>query len=109
MTRRPLTRANLQLALAIEESSAQQAGAPRQSQTDRCLTTGMPLAGSGVDPKLLSTSMRKDGQLEVDYKGHPLYYFIADKKPGDLTGQGLNNFGGSWYVVSPAGDKIDKS
>ena len=69
----------------------------------------MPLAGSGVDPKLLSTSMRKDGQLEVDYKGHPLYYFIADKKPGDLTGQGLNNFGGSWYVVSPAGDKIDKS
>ena len=108
MTRRPLTRANLQLALAIEESSAQQAGAPRQSQTDRCLTTGMLLAGGGVDPKLLSTSMRKDGQLEVDYKGHPLCYFIA-KKLGDLTGQGLNNFGGSWYVLSPAGDKIDKS
>ena len=73
------------------------------------LTTGKPLAGTGVNASLLGTSARTDGQLEVVYNGHPLYYFIADKKAGDLTGQGINNFGGPWYVVSPSGNKVDKS
>jgi predicted lipoprotein with Yx(FWY)xxD motif len=73
------------------------------------LTTGKPLAGTGINASLLGTSARSDGQLEVVYNGHPLYYFIADKKPGDNTGQGINNFGGPWYVVGPSGNKVDKS
>jgi predicted lipoprotein with Yx(FWY)xxD motif len=72
------------------------------------LTTGMPIAGTGVNQGLLGTSARTDGKLEVVYNGHPLYYFIADKKAGDTTGQGLNNFGGPWYVLSGSGNKIDK-
>jgi len=24
-----------------------------------------------------------------------------------VTGQGIHNFGGGWYVVTPAGDEID--
>jgi predicted lipoprotein with Yx(FWY)xxD motif len=55
------------------------------------VTTGKPVAGTGVDANLLGTSVRSDGQLEVVYNGHPLYYFIADKKAGDTTGQGINN------------------
>jgi predicted lipoprotein with Yx(FWY)xxD motif len=35
-------------------------------------------------------------------RGPPLYYFISDKKAGDVTGQGIDAFGGLWYVVSPS-------
>jgi hypothetical protein len=28
-------------------------------------------------------------------------------KRGDTNGQGLNQFGAGWYVVSPAGKKIE--
>jgi len=70
------------------------------------LTTGTPQALSGVNASLLGTTARRDGTTEVTYAGHPLYYFIADKKPGDVTGQDINAFGGPWYVVSPSGMQI---
>jgi hypothetical protein len=35
--------------------------------------------------------------------GWPLYTFVKDKAPGDVTGQGVKNFGGTWYAVSPSG------
>jgi hypothetical protein len=35
---------------------------------------------------------------------------VQDTKPGDTTkGQNLNAFGAEWYVLSPAGNKVDKS
>ena len=71
--------------------------------------TGAPVAGAGVHQSLLATTARKDGSMEVVYNGHPLYYFISDKQPGDTTGQALSSFGADWYVLSPAGTKIDKS
>jgi len=71
--------------------------------------TGAPTAGPGVNQSLLATTTRKDGSTEVVYSGHPLYYFISDKQPGDTTGQGLSSFGANWYVLSAAGTKIDKS
>ena len=46
-------------------------------------------------------------QQQVTYNGHPLYYFANDKAAGDARGQGINRFGGGWYVVDPAGNKID--
>jgi predicted lipoprotein with Yx(FWY)xxD motif len=70
------------------------------------LTSGAPQAGSGVTASLLGTTTRQDGKTEVTYAGHPLYYFISDAKAGDVTGQGVNAFGGPWYVVSPAGMQI---
>jgi predicted lipoprotein with Yx(FWY)xxD motif len=71
------------------------------------LTSTGDKAGSGVSAAELGTTTRKDGSTQVTYNGHPLYYFVADRKPGDTTGQGLNQFGAPWYVVSPAGNKID--
>jgi len=56
---------------------------------------------------LLGTSKRADGTTQVTYKGHPLYYFVQDKKAGDTKGQDIDGFGAAWYVVSPAGKKID--
>jgi predicted lipoprotein with Yx(FWY)xxD motif len=70
------------------------------------LTKGAPQAGAGVTASLLGTTQRKDGTVEVTYAGHPLYYFIADTKPGQLSGQGIDAFGAEWYVVSPKGTQI---
>ena len=69
-------------------------------------TKGKPVAGHGVRASLLGTTKRKDGKLEVTYNGHPLYYFVSDRKPGQTTGQALNQFGAPWWVLSPAGKKI---
>jgi len=72
------------------------------------LTTGKPIAVRGARAALLGTTKRKDGKLEVTYAGRPLYYWIGDKKPGQTTGQGINQFGAPWWVLSPAGTEIHK-
>jgi predicted lipoprotein with Yx(FWY)xxD motif len=72
------------------------------------VTHGKPIAGPGVRASLLGTTKRKDGKLEVTYAGHPLYYWVGDHKPGQRTGQGLNQFGGPWWVLSPAGKEIHR-
>lgn len=70
------------------------------------ITHGKPIAGSGVRASLLGTTKRQGGALEVTYRGHPLYYYVSDRKPGQTTGQGLNQFGGLWWVLSRAGKEI---
>jgi len=71
------------------------------------LTTGTPTAGTGANGADISTTTRKDGTAEVTFHGHPLYYYVGDGKPGETTGQALNQFGAKWYVLAPSGDKID--
>jgi predicted lipoprotein with Yx(FWY)xxD motif len=71
--------------------------------------TGKPKAAGGVDSAKLTTSKRADGKEQVVYAGHPLYYYVSDTKAGDMKGQNLNQFGADWYVVSPAGQKVEKS
>lgn len=73
------------------------------------LTTGKPHAGPGVHQSLLGTTKRNDGKFEVTYAGHPLYYFVTDRKPGQLTGQALNQFGAPWWVLTPAGKEIHRA
>jgi predicted lipoprotein with Yx(FWY)xxD motif len=70
-------------------------------------TSGHPKAGSGVNAALLGNSTRSDGSTQLTYDGHPLYRYAGDGSPGDTNGQGLTQFGGGWYVVSPAGHKIE--
>jgi len=67
------------------------------------LTSGPPQAGTGATASILGTTTRTDGKVEVTYAGHPLYYFVSDKQPGDATGQGIDNFGGLWWVLTPSG------
>jgi predicted lipoprotein with Yx(FWY)xxD motif len=68
---------------------------------------GKPIAGAGIDAAKLGTTKRTDGASEVTYNGHPLYTFEGDTAPGQTSGQGLDDFGAEWYVLSAAGDKID--
>jgi predicted lipoprotein with Yx(FWY)xxD motif len=70
-------------------------------------TSGHPRAGSGVNASLLGTTTRSDGSKQLTYAGHPLYRYAGDQSPGDTNGQDLTQFGGGWYVVSPAGHKIE--
>jgi predicted lipoprotein with Yx(FWY)xxD motif len=65
-----------------------------------------PTAGTGLKASLVGTTKRNDGTLQVTYGGHPLYFFAPDKKAGDVNGQGFVHFGGAWWVVSAAGEKI---
>ena len=60
-------------------------------------------AGSGVKPNLLGTTKRKNGKLQVTYKGHPLYLFKLDHASGQINGQRQNFFGGKWYAVNASG------
>jgi predicted lipoprotein with Yx(FWY)xxD motif len=71
-------------------------------------TTGKPTASAGAKASLLGSAKRADGSTEVTYGGHPLYTFIKDSKAGQTAGQGVNAFGGLWYVVGTNGKAITK-
>jgi predicted lipoprotein with Yx(FWY)xxD motif len=68
-------------------------------------TNGKPMAG-GVSSTLLGTTTRSDHTTQVTYQGHPLYYFAHDANPGEANGQGINAFGGLWFVLAPNGTAI---
>jgi len=72
------------------------------------LTSGKPVADSGARGTKLGTTSRSDGKTQVTYGGHPLYYYSADMSPGQTNGQGVEAFGAEWYVVGPAGSKVEK-
>lgn len=69
------------------------------------LTRGKPQAGSGVKAKLLGTTKRPNGKLQVTYAGHPLYYYVDDS-PGTILCQNVSEFGGLWLVVKPNGNPV---
>lgn len=71
------------------------------------LTSGKAKGAGKAKSSLLGTTKRRDGKLQVTYKGHPLYYFFQDKKAGDTNGEGVNGFGAEWYVLAPSGKKIE--
>ena len=66
------------------------------------LTKGAPVAGPGVEAKLLGTTKRKNGSVQVIYNGHPLYYYSADTV-GKVMCQHANMHGGLWLIIKPNG------
>lgn len=70
-------------------------------------TSRAPKAGKGAGSTKLGTSKRRDGTLQVTYNGHPLYTYAGDEKPGQTNGQGIDEFGAEWYVLSPLGAKVE--
>jgi predicted lipoprotein with Yx(FWY)xxD motif len=69
------------------------------------LAKGAPVAGDGVTQRLLGTTRRRDGKLQVTYRDHPLYYYVGDA-PGRILCQNVDEFGGRWLVVQPNGDPV---
>ncbi|MEA2443246.1 MAG: hypothetical protein QOJ12_538 [Thermoleophilales bacterium] len=68
-----------------------------------------PKVGSGVAQAKLKVISRADGSSQLSYAGHPLYRFVGDSGKGDVKGQGVNAFGGVWYVVAPGGATVTKA
>jgi predicted lipoprotein with Yx(FWY)xxD motif len=61
---------------------------------------------SGLNPKLLGRVKRSNGVYQVTYGGHPLYRYIADKKPGQSFGQNVFQSGAKWYVIGKNGNYL---
>ena len=69
------------------------------------LAGGAPRAGPGGHSRLLGTTRRTDGKVQLTYAGHPMYYYDGDA-PGRILCQGVNEFGGLWLVVRPDGKPV---
>jgi predicted lipoprotein with Yx(FWY)xxD motif len=67
---------------------------------------GKVRVGSGADQGLIGVTRRKDGRRQVTYRKHPLYYYVTDRRPGQVTCQNVTEHGGTWLVVAPSGNAI---
>jgi predicted lipoprotein with Yx(FWY)xxD motif len=65
-----------------------------------------PRAGAGVKSKLLGTTRRRDGKLQVTYAGRPLYYYVGDRSPNEIRCQNVDEFSGLWLVARPNGTLV---
>jgi predicted lipoprotein with Yx(FWY)xxD motif len=74
--------------------------ATTSSCTGQCATNWPPLTvatggaatgGTGVSGTF-ATLTRADATIQVTYNGLPLYGWLKDTKPGDVTGQGVGGF-----------------
>jgi predicted lipoprotein with Yx(FWY)xxD motif len=69
-----------------------------------CATAWPPYYARGsARGKLVGTTRRSDGRRQVTYAGQPLYYFVGDRAPGQVTCQDVAKYGGTWLVVAPSG------
>jgi predicted lipoprotein with Yx(FWY)xxD motif len=65
-----------------------------------------PRAVGDARPGLVGTTRRTDGRLQATYAGHPVYYYVADKAPGQVLCQAVEEFGGFWYVIRASGKVV---
>ncbi|MBK1716420.1 hypothetical protein CKO27_01930 [Thiocystis violacea] len=65
---------------------------------DGCLGAWRPLAASeAIRPAApFGRLQRADGSWQWSYEGRPLYRWIGDENPGDVTGDGVD---GVWFAV----------
>lgn len=69
------------------------------------LTEGNPQAQGPADRSMLGTTERKDGTLQVTYKGWPLYTYAGDQGPGEANGNDISQYGAQWYALMPNGEE----
>jgi predicted lipoprotein with Yx(FWY)xxD motif len=84
--------------------------------TDSCLTYWPPVPATAKPPTVtggvtatFGVLHRQDGSTQLTADGWPMYTYVGDAKPGATSGQGLNESGGLWWVVSPSGKWITKT
>jgi predicted lipoprotein with Yx(FWY)xxD motif len=67
----------------------------------KCAENWPPLKAAAGDKggKRYSMIKRDDGSMQWAYKGKPLYTWVKDQKPGDITGDGFLN--GAWHIAKP--------
>jgi len=55
------------------------------------------VAGSGVHGSL--AIIHRNGIFQVTLRGMPLYRYYEDHAKGQVNGQGIKSFGGTWHAV----------
>lgn len=71
-------------------------------------TDGKPRGMAGLPASSLGTIKRDDGDLQVTYRGHPLYFYAADASAaGKTKGEDVKQFGASWYVLGTNGKAVE--
>jgi predicted lipoprotein with Yx(FWY)xxD motif len=65
------------------------------------LTEGK-LRAVDVPDKMVRTTKRRDGTVQLTYDDHPLYTFSGDRS-GEINGHENESFGGKWYALRPSG------
>jgi predicted lipoprotein with Yx(FWY)xxD motif len=71
-------------------------------------TSKAPRGGAGIQDAALGTIKRSDGDVQVTYQGHPLYYYAADASTPDKTkGEAIEQFGAGWYLVGADGKPVE--
>jgi len=65
--------------------------------------SGTPQAAKGV-----TATVAANGS-QVTVAGHPVYTYSADSGPGQATGEGVQTFGGTWYVLDASGTAMTSS
>ena len=74
-------------------------GTGRSVCNGKCAVNWPPLMASGDPPSAAwQIVTRDDGSRQWAYQGKPLYTWIKDTKPGDKTGDGVNNV---WKIARP--------
>jgi predicted lipoprotein with Yx(FWY)xxD motif len=71
------------------------------------LSEGAPQVGNGASMSKLGTTKRSGGTTQVTYAGHPLYTYVADKKPGEANGNDFSSFGAQWYALKGSGEEAE--
>ena len=76
------------------------AGSGKSVCNDACAINWPPLLAMPGDMASGDYSIitRDDGKKQWARKGQPLYFWIKDQKPGDMTGDGFNKV---WHVIKP--------
>lgn len=69
-------------------------------------TSGKPVAGAGVNRKLLGTITLSGGVKQVTYAGHPLYTYVGDAGPAQTSYVGVTAFGGAWDALNATGRAV---
>ena len=95
----------------IYRSDADRADPPTSACTDQCLQTWIPVTAppdqeldlAGVKEEQVGRMQRADGTSQLTLAGWPLYRNRDDD--GSLATAGQNGADGTWFVVTPQGEK----
>ncbi|HBU29929.1 MAG: hypothetical protein A2X71_10205 [Thiobacillus sp. GWE1_62_9] len=76
------------------------AGSGKSVCNGDCAMKWPPLTATAADKAAgdYAVITRDDGSKQWSYKGKPLYLWFKDQKPGDMTGDGVNDV---WHTAKP--------
>ncbi|WP_329389322.1 hypothetical protein OG625_35870 [Streptomyces sp. NBC_01351] len=63
-------------------------------------------AGAGAEAKLVDKTPLTEGATQARYGDWPLYYYVGDAVPGDVSGQGLDD---EWFVIGADGKLVKRT